>query len=97
MSESISWSDWLDYNSETINKTSTKPGVFMMHAAMKILLIQGTENIRKDLESTLSNHCTSQATRFRYTISEQYQKIHEELIQDYKNRHEGKLPKCMQE
>ncbi|KAF6243399.1 hypothetical protein C6988_03920 [Nitrosopumilus sp. b1] len=96
MSESISWSDWLDYNSETINKSPTKPGVFMMHAAMKILLIQGTENIRKELADTLSNDCTAQATRFRYTISEQYQKIYQELIQDYKNRHEGKLPKCME-
>lgn len=97
MPESISWSDWLDYNSETISKTPIKSGVFMMHAAMKILFIQGTKNIRKDLESTLSSACISQATRFRYTVLEQYQKIHDELIQDYKNRHEGNMPKCMQQ
>ena len=81
MSESISWSDWLDYNAETISKAPINSGVFMMHAAMKILFIQGTKNIRKDLESTLSNACISQATRFS----------------DYKNRHEGNMPKCMQE
>ena len=36
----ISWSDWLDYNQDEISKTPQEPGIYMMHAAMKILYIE---------------------------------------------------------
>jgi len=34
------WSDWLDFNKETISKIPQSAGVYMMHVSMKILLLE---------------------------------------------------------
>ena len=72
------------------------PGVFMMHAAMKVLIIDGADNLRKKLSDSHSVPCVSNATRFRFMEHSTPQKIKEDLLEDYKDRHEGKLPLCMQ-
>ena len=92
----IDWSDWLDYNQETISEIPESPGVFMMHASMKVLLISDATNLRDGVTQTLESTCTNQATRFRYSVTEEHEKTKQDLIQDYKTRHEGNLPKCMQ-
>jgi len=88
------WSEWLDFNQDIISKTPETPGVFMMHADTKILHIGGSENMRKTIES-ISEKCVLDATRFRYGEEKDFEKRKNELITDYKKRHEGKLPKCM--
>lgn len=67
----------------------------MMHAAMKILHIGGSDNIRRDLKGALNKVCVSDATRFKYAEDADYHTAQEELIADYKERHSGDLPKCM--
>ena len=91
----VSWSDWLDFNKEAINNAPETPGVFMMHAAMKILYIGNSNNLRSGLLESLNNPCISESTRFRYSPTENHATIRDELIEDYKKRHDEKMPKCM--
>jgi len=92
--QEIEWSDWFDYNQDTISRVPEISGVFMMHAAMKILYIGGSKNMRNSIEN-ISEKCVSNATRFRYRREEDYEKIKNKLILDFKKRHEGKAPECM--
>jgi len=97
MSQNLSWSDWLDFSQEKISIAPSLPGVFMMHASMKILYIGGSKNIRETLEEHFNHSCISDATRFRFMQTNDYEKTKLDLIRDYKERHEGKLPRCMEE
>lgn len=78
-----------------ILKVPESSGVFMMHAAMKILYIKDSVNLRKELLDAVSTPCLSEATRFRYLLSSAHEKIKDDLIKDYQDRHDGKLPGCM--
>ena len=89
------WSDWVDYNQDTLSKTPETSGVYMMHGNMEILFIGGSKNIKKSIEETTSKKCSSRASRFRYKIEDDYEKISKKLISDFKKRHEGKYPECM--
>jgi len=89
------WSDWLDFNAETIAKIPQTTGVYMMHISMKILFIGGSENMKTAIQHN-TNPCVSRATRVRYMQTSSYEKITDELIKDYQSRHEGKLPQCME-
>ncbi|MBM2819145.1 MAG: hypothetical protein HW410_827 [Nitrosarchaeum sp.] len=89
------WSDWLDFNVETISEIPQAAGVYMMHISMKILFIGGSENIKTAIQHN-TNPCVSRATRVRYMQTSSYEKITDELIKDYQSRHEGKLPQCME-
>jgi hypothetical protein len=95
MASQYSWSDWLDFSQDGISGAPEKPGVFMMHAAMKVLFINNSTNLKKSLQDSLSVPCISEAKRFRFMISDDHEKIKKELIEDYKNRHDGKMPSCM--
>lgn len=90
-----SWSDWLDFNNENIQKSPTSPGVFMMHAAMKILFIESSDNIRDGVIQSKQKPCISNATRFRFMITESHESVKIDLIKDYQDRHNGKMPGCM--
>jgi hypothetical protein len=89
------WSDWLDFNEETILKIPQSAGVYMMHASMKILFIGGSENIKKSIQEKEKEPCISKATRVRYMQTTSYEQISEDLIKDYQDRHEGNIPQCM--
>ncbi len=89
------WSDWLDYNEVTISKIPQSAGVYMMHVSMKILFIGGSENIKISIEGKNGEPCISGATRVRYMQTASYEQITDDLIKDYQDRHEGKLPQCM--
>lgn len=95
MTTEYTWSDWLDFSQEGISNIPEKPGVFMMHAAMKVLYINDSINLKKSLQESLSIPCISEAKRFRFMVSDEHEKIKSDLIEDYKNRHDGKMPKCM--
>jgi len=90
------WSDWLDYNKETISKIPQSAGVYMMHASMKILFIGGSENIRIGIQDKEKDQCISRATRVRYMQTISYEQITNDLIKDYQSRHDGKSPQCME-
>ncbi|MEX0863222.1 hypothetical protein [Nitrosopumilus sp.] len=89
------WSEWFDFNQELISRIPQVPGVYMMHKNMKILFIGGSENMKKSIEVDKSKECISKASRFRYKKDIDYEKSKNELIIDYKKRHEGKYPECM--
>ena len=89
------WSEWFDHNQETLSKIPETSGVYMMHKSMKILHIGGSKNMKKSVIETLSDGCVSEATRFRFRREENFEKIKNELIKDFKKRHEGQGPSCM--
>lgn len=95
MSEEIKWSDWLDFSKEQAEKAPESPGVYMMHAAMKILYIGDTDNLRKSITESLSSGCTCDAKRFRYFATQAHGAIREGLLEEYRKKHDGKMPLCM--
>lgn len=92
----MSWSEWLEFNKENVSKAPQNPGVFRMHAAMKIVYIGNAENLQKRLDEALVAPCTSDAKRFCYMETREHEKIKDELLKEYRERHDGKLPKCME-
>lgn len=95
MTNQNTWSDWLDFNEENIQKSPSVPGVFMMHAAMKILYINSSEDIKAGIIQCRSDPCIANATRFRFMITDSYDTIKADLLKDYQERHNGSLPGCM--
>ena len=91
------WSDWTDFNENIISNIPQSAGVYMMHASMKILLIEGASDIKKSVIEKLSYPHMTNNTRLRYMKTPSYEKMAEKLVKDYKNRHEGNLPSCMQD
>lgn len=95
MSSEITWSDWLDFSPEQVSKTPEVSGVFMMHAAMKILYIGGSSNIRESIHQMLNKECTCDAKRFKYASAENYVQVKDTLLKEYKEKHAGDAPRCM--
>jgi excinuclease UvrABC nuclease subunit len=95
MSDAISWSDWLDFSEEQIAKVPESPGVYMMHAAMKILFIGNSANLKQSITESLKAPCTSDAKRFRYFVTDSHLEIGQKLLKEYQEKHDGNLPKCM--
>ena len=93
--QDVTWSEWLNFDKDNISNTPPKPGVFRMHAAMKILYIGNTENLQKRLNETLEEPCTCDASRFCYFETSEHEQLKNDLIQEYLEKHDGKLPKCM--
>ena len=96
MADSIVWSDWLDYSEEQISKTPQEPGVYMMHAAMKILYIGNATNLRQTILESLNDNCTKDAKRFRYSAISNHDETKMQLLKEYQEKHDGKLPRCME-
>lgn len=94
MSE-ISWSDWLDFSLTEIEKIPTDSGVYMMHAAMKILFIGDSANLRQALTNALNDSCIKNAKRFKYASIKNHQEAKMQLIKEYQEKHQGSLPACM--
>jgi predicted GIY-YIG superfamily endonuclease len=95
MSSELEWSDWLDFNAESISKIPELPGVFMMHTAMKILYIGGSANVKKSIMELQTKECTCDARRFKYSKTENYESIKNALLKEYQEKHSGSMPKCM--
>ena len=96
--EELNWSEWLDFDKSTAENIPEEDGVYKMHASMKILYIGGnTQNIRQSLFDCLSDPCISKATRFSYALTDSADKVKEQLLNEYRSKHNGKLPTCMKE
>ena len=94
--ESVNWSPWLDFDSDNISNIAESEGVYKMHTGMKILFIGSTQNLKKSLLECLSDPCISKAKRFSYAITQSSDKIKEQLLNEYRNKHNGTLPTCME-
>jgi hypothetical protein len=93
----LEWSLWLDFNPTSINKVPQSEGVYKLHANMKILFIGSTKNLRQSLIQDLTNPCVNKSSRFSYANTESADKIVENLLVEYRNKHDGKLPLCMEQ
>ena len=92
------WSEWLDFKQSNITTAAIpeKPGVFKVHASMKILYIgSSSTNVRQSLLESLSDPCIGKARRFSYLVSEKAEQVKEQLLKEYCESHGGKLPACM--
>jgi hypothetical protein len=94
--ETLEWSPWLDFDSVTISHIAESEGVFKMHSGMKILFMGSSRNLRDSLLQCLSNPCVSRAKRFSFAITQSSEKVKDELLIEYRAKHEGKLPICME-
>jgi hypothetical protein len=94
--QSLDWSSWLDFNRTNVENIPESQGVYKLHASMKILFIGSGQNLRHSLTQDLTNPCISKGARFSYAITESAYKIKENLLNDYRNKHNGKLPLCME-
>ncbi len=94
--QDVSWSEWIDFDEEHIANVPSSPGVFRMHAAMKILYIGNAENLRQRLVEMTESSCTKDASRFCYMETTSHEQLKEELLKEYVEKHDGALPKCME-
>ena len=94
--ETLDWSAWLDYNKDTIETIPETEGIYKMHASMKILYIGNSSNLRQSLLESITKPCLSKATRFSYVTTQVAEKIIEDLLTEYRNKHNGKVPICME-
>ncbi|MER3407926.1 MAG: hypothetical protein C4292_03960 [Nitrososphaera sp.] len=90
-----SWSEWLDFDRAGVEKVPEAPGVWLMHASMKVMHIGSADNMRLALLQLLSDPCAGKARRFHYMLSASHVQAKEQLIRDYKEKH-GKMPACME-
>jgi hypothetical protein len=96
--DGLTWSEWLDFERSNIEAIPESPGVYKMHASMKILFIgSSAQSVRQSLLDCLSDPCISKATRFGFALTDSADKVKEQLLNEYRTKHNGKLPVCMEE
>ena len=96
MTEGLDWSAWLDFDIDNIANIAESEGVYKIHAGMKILFIGSSQNLRESMRGSLSDPCMSKARRFSYAIIESADKVKEQLLKEYRNKHSSRLPICME-
>jgi hypothetical protein len=91
------WSEWLDFDESNITKAAIpdKPGVFKVHASMKILYIGSTMDLRRSLLESLSDPCVGKARRFSYLVTEKAEQVKDQMLKEYRENHGGSMPACM--
>jgi len=94
--QSLEWSSWIDFNSNSIGKIPESEGVYKLHANMKILFIGNSKNLKQSLIQDLTNPCFNNNARFSYALTEIADKVILNLLDEYRNKHDGKLPSCME-
>lgn len=92
----LEWSPWLDFDRQNIANVAESEGVYKIHAGMKILFIGGAPNLKESILGCLSDPCIGSAKRFSYAMTESSDKVKEQLLEEYRNKHNGKLPVCME-
>ena len=94
--EALVWSPWLDFDRDNIAKIAESEGVYKIHVGMKILFIGSSHNLKESILGCLSDPCIGKAKRFSYAIVESADKVKELLLNEYRNKHDGRLPSCME-
>ena len=96
--EELNWTAWLDFDKPTVENIPDGAGVYKMHASMKIFYIgSSSQDIRQALLDCLSKPCISKATRFSYALTDSADKLKEQLLNEFRSKHNGKLPICMED
>lgn len=90
------WSEWLDFDRAHVEQVPEAAGVYLMHASMKVMHIGASDNIRKSLLELLADPCASKAKRFHYMLTQSHHSMKEQLLKDYMDKHQGKMPVCME-
>ena len=92
------WSEWLDFDESNITRAAVpdKPGVFKVHASMKILYIGSTMDLRQALLESLSDPCVGKARRYSYLVTEKSEQVKDQLLKEYRENHGGNMPACME-
>jgi len=92
------WSKWLDFNRETISSVvPEESGLFKVHASMKILYMGMAQNLQTTLLDSILDPCIGKGQRFSYMVNHgSLEHLKTELLKDYKLRHNGTLPACME-
>jgi len=73
--QSLEWSSWFDFNSNSIHEIPESEGVYKLHANMKILFIGNSKNIKQSLTQELTNPCFNNNARFSYAITDTADKV----------------------
>ncbi len=94
--ETLDWSAWLDFDRHNVTNIAESEGVYKIHAGMKILFIGSGSNLRESILGCLSDPCLSNAKRVSYAITESADKVKKQLLMEYRNKHDGRLPSCME-
>jgi hypothetical protein len=91
------WSEWIDFDHASITKAAIPdlPGVFKVHASMKILYIGSSTALRRSLFESLSDPCVGKARRFSYLVTEESKQVKDQLLKEYRESHGGNMPACM--
>ena len=92
MTRNDSWSGRLDFDAGTADGIPSEPGVLVMHAAMKILHVGGSGNLREDLAGRLADPCTRDAPGFRYILAPNCRDVRDGLPGGYGKRRDGRFP-----
>jgi hypothetical protein len=92
----LDWSAWLDYENSGFNSVPESPGVYKMHAGMKILYIGSGNSLKESLQLSLADPCINQAKRFSYALTSSPDKVKDQLLIEYRSKHGGRLPACME-
>jgi hypothetical protein len=92
------WSEWLDFNRETIRSlVPEESGLFKVHASMKILYIGMAQNLKTSLLDSFTDPCIGKGQRFSYIVKHNsLEDLKTDFLRDYKLRHNGMLPACME-
>lgn len=92
------WSEWLDFNRETISSlVPEETGLFKVHASMKVLYIGIALNLKTTLLDSTTDPCIGKGQRFSYMVNDgPLDGLKTEMLKDYRLRHNGKLPTCME-
>lgn len=93
---SEAWSEWLDFDRTGVEKVPEAPGVYLMHASMKVMHIGGAPNMRQALLRLLADPCAGKARRFHYMATEAHAEAKERLLRDYREKHGGRMPACIE-
>jgi hypothetical protein len=93
---SLEWSSSLDFDRANIENIPESEGVYKLHANMRILVIGGGKNLRQSLTQDLTNPCIRKGARFSYAVTESADTVRENLLTEYWDKHNGKLPLCME-
>jgi len=62
---------------------------------MKILYIGSAQNLRQSLLECISDPCIKKAKRFSYLVTNSADKVKEQLMKEYQEKHDNKLPICV--
>lgn len=96
--DGLTWSEWLDFERHTVEAIPESARVYKMHATMKILFIgSSAQSVRQSLLDCLSDPCIRKATRFAYALTDSADKVKEQLLNESRSKHNGKLPVCIEE